>query len=403
MRASKPRASEPIRLVQTKAGPRYRVVLDVSPKGAPRKQVTKTLDLLGEARQFVNETRDRLAKGSFTAPSKVTLRQLADAWLAEREAESQTPGGIREVSVNGYRSALHAPLMHMGEREVQTITPADVRALLRTLATEGGKWRRGLSHRSLVYALGAIRQVFAYGVENGVMATNPGATVKPPRQQHTKAANTRAPLRWSPEQLVQFRAFVDTYGDSERFAAEPWLRAGMRLTLTGMRRSEVLGLDWSCVEVTAGAVEVVQGRVKTGRGTATALGEVKAANSLRTVHADVIHAGTAAALRLLWLAQGRPESGLVICDAAGEPVDPDAYSARFRGLCKAAGLPALTSIHNVRHTLATALKAAGVPDHEAAALLGHDVDTYRRFYLVPDDAGAAAAALAAGKLFSAAR
>lgn len=56
--------------------------------------------------------------------------------------------------------------------------------------------------------------------------------------------------------------------------------------------------------------------------------------------------------------------------------------------------------HNVRHTLATALKAAGVPDHEAAALLGHDVDTYRRFYLVTDDEGAAAAAEVAGQMFA---
>jgi integrase len=90
----------------------------------------------------------------------------------------------------------------------------------------------------------------------------------------------------------------------------------------------------------------------------------------------------------------------VICDAAGQPVDPDAYSARFRALCKGAGLPVLKSVHNVRHTIATALDEAGVPEHHAAALLGHDVATYRRFYLVTDDKGAAAAAEAAGRLFA---
>lgn len=81
-------------------------------------------------------------------------------------------------------------------------------------------------------------------------------------------------------------------------------------------------------------------------------------------------------------------------------MDPDTYSVRFRVLCKSAGLPVLRAIHNVRHTLATALDEAGVPEHHAAALLGHDVQTYRRFYLVTDDDGATAAAEAAGRLFA---
>ena len=60
----------------------------------------------------------------------------------------------------------------------------------------------------------------------------------------------------------------------------------------------------------------------------------------------------------------------------------------------------LRAIHNVRHTLATALDEEGVPEHHAAALLGHDVQTYRRFYLVTDNDGAASAAEAAGRLFA---
>lgn len=58
------------------------------------------------------------------------------------------------------------------------------------------------------------------------------------------------------------------------------------------------------------------------------------------------------------------------------------------------------TIHNVRHTLATALKSAGVPDHRAAALLGHDVQTFMRIYLVTEDEGAAEAAEVAGRLFA---
>jgi hypothetical protein len=48
-------------------------------------------------------------------------------------------------------------------------------------------------------------------------------------------------------------------------------------------------------------------------------------------------------------------------------------------LRKAAEVPVLTKIHNTRHNLASVLEAA-VPDNQAAALLGHDVQTYQRFY-----------------------
>ncbi|MDP3969110.1 MAG: tyrosine-type recombinase/integrase [Nocardioides sp.] len=370
-----------------------------------RPQLKRRFGALEDAREWVTETREGVkaadhARKGYSDPSRLTVRVLCERWLSKRREEVGTPGGVREVTVNGYASALHAPLLHMGDAVAREVTPGDVETMLRTLVTVGGKWGRPLSHRSVVYALTALRQAFNYGVREKWLRSNPAALVKPPREQHTAGSKATTSRRWEPEEVKRFRALADTYAEGEAFAAEPWLRAGMRLTLTGMRRSEVLGLDWQRVDLDVGSVEVAASRVKTGRGTATALGEVKAANSLRTIRAEVIHPGTVAALRSLWLAQGRPESGLVIRDAAGQPVDPDLYSARFRALCRSAGLPPLKSIHNVRHTLATALTAAGVPDHEAAALLGHDVQTYRRFYLIADDAGAASAAGVAGQVFA---
>lgn len=81
------------------------------------------------------------------------------------------------MSLNGYRSALDAPLRHVGDQLAREITPDDVETLLQTLATVGGKWGRGLSHRSVVYALATLRQVFAYGVRQGWLKSNPAADV----------------------------------------------------------------------------------------------------------------------------------------------------------------------------------------------------------------------------------
>jgi len=392
-----PTDEEPIRL---EASGRFLVETWVRRQDGTRKKYKGRFAELSDAREWVVEVREDAAKVTAydNDPRKLTVRQLADRWLAKREAEVGTPGGIRACSLNGYRSSLSSLLDLLGDRRAREVTPDDVEAALLTLASVGGKRGRKLSHRSLVYALGALRQVFAYGLRSKWLKSSPAAEAKAPGQSHANstAANVKALKRWTPAQLMAFRAYVDTLP----LAAEPWLRVGMRLTLCGLRRSEVLGLDWSNVDMKTGAVRIVASRTKDGRSNTSTINEPKTENSRRTVQAETIHPGTAAALRTLWLAQGRPEAGLVIRDAAEDPVQPDAYSRRFVTLCEAAGVPALTRIHNTRHSLASALKEAGVPDNQAAALLGHDVATYTRFYLVVDDDGAAVAAQVAGRLFA---
>jgi len=400
-----PTHGEPIR--REVSGERVRFVAVVTGTPGPdgkRRQIKRRFWTLEDAREWVEEAREGVTaatgKGSdYSDPSRYTVRVLCERWLAKRREEVSTPGGIREVTLNGYESSLSAVLIHAGDRIARELTVDDVESLLRTLRTEGGKRGRPLSHRSAAYALGTLRQVFAYGVRQGWLKADPAGPAKAPRRKPSDGRRRR-PARWSPVELVQFRQHADTYGEGERFAAEPWLRAGMRLTLCGLRRSEVLGLDWKRVNLDQGTVKVRASRVKTGRGTATALGEVKTDASRRNVRAESIHPGTVGALRALWLAQGRPSSGLVIRDAVGEPVAPDLFSRRWRALCEGAGVPVLSRIHNVRHSIATALREAGVPENRAAALLGHDVDTYRRFYLVADDDGAAQAAEAAGAVFA---
>jgi integrase len=267
---------------------------------------------------------------------------------------------------------------------------------MRTLATEGGKWRRGLSHRSVVYALCTLRQVFDFGVEAGVVAKNPALGVKAPK---AKPGDRRPVTVWTPSQLAAFRDYVDDLPVAI-LAADPWLQVGTRLTLCGLRRSEVLGLDWSNVDLPAGSIRVAQGRVKTGRGRATVHGDAKSEDSHRTVPVEVIHPGTRTALRDLWMLQGQPDSGLVVMDTLERPVDPDRFSSRFRSLSKAAGLPDLGSIHNVRHTVATALHDTGVEPRKAASLLGHKVTTHLAYYVPTSDSGASEAAAVAGGLFS---
>ena len=53
----------------------------------------------------------------------------------------------------------------------------------------------------------------------------------------------------------------------------------------------------------------------------------------------------------LALGSGHPETGLVLVDAPGAPIRPEAYSDRFAVLCREAGLGKIDR-HLLRHTLA---------------------------------------------------
>jgi len=81
----------------------------------------------------------------------------------------------------------------------------------------------------MVVTLGAIRQVLAYGISSGVVAVNVAASVKPPRKPHSDATDEEV---WEPNELVKFREVADQ---------DEWA-AAWRLTLSGLRRSEVMGL-----------------------------------------------------------------------------------------------------------------------------------------------------------------
>lgn len=399
-----PEFDEPIRRMVGKSGAvSFRAVV----KGTQR-----TFQTVDQAREWVSEARTASRSGQALPDDHMTVQQLAERWLKRREEETSAGLGVREVTIAGYRSALSSPLSILGNQRAADVTTDDVDALLVALATKGGKAKRPLSHRSLTYALVTLRQVFAYGVKIHAVRVNPAADAKVPKARKPRttkaggatgaAAAQAGKPTWTGAQLVAFREYVDEHQVGRAATSDPWVRTGMRLTLCGLRRSEVLGLTWSAVDLKRGTVQIRASRVKIGAHGATATEGAKTKHSERTVHVDEMHPGTSAILRELWLAQGRPEGdALVIVDTLGHPVPPDTYSYRFRSLARAAGLPDLGSIHRVRHSLALMLHSAGVVPNDGASILGHDVQTHLMFYVPTNGDSAARGAAAVGAALAA--
>ncbi len=134
---------------------------------------------------------------------------------------------------------------------------------------------------------------------------------------------------------------------------------------TGLRRGELLGLQWDDIDVERSRLTVRRQIVQLGH--ATHLGPVKTASGQdRVVDLDEATIGALLSHRLRQ-EQQRDEwgtawvdSGHVFTKEDGSPLHPETVTKRFRELSDAAGLRPVR-LHDLRHGQASLMLAAGVP------------------------------------------
>ncbi len=154
--------------------------------------------------------------------------------------------------------------------------------------------------------------------------------------------------------------------------------------MTGLRRSELMGLRWPDVDLRAGTLTVRQTVVEGEDGYELADAQ-KTVGSARTIHLD---ADTSAALRAhrtrqLEVRLAAPtwnDHDLVFCADDGGWRSPSSVSQAFRRALKKASMPPIR-LRGVRHTHATLLLRAAVNPKVVSERLGHSsvaftLDTY---------------------------
>ena len=136
--------------------------------------------------------------------------------------------------MTSYRGAIRHAVAAFGAVPLADVTRADVESLARKL-TDAGR-----SQRTSSLTLFVVRAVFARALDDGLVNRNPAARVA----AIGRAAKRRDALIGS--DLAKLRAHL---ADNPEYAL--WL-----LTLLGLRRSELLGLRWTDVDLMAGTVTV---------------------------------------------------------------------------------------------------------------------------------------------------
>jgi integrase len=315
-------------------------------------------------------------EGTYIEPSKQPLGGfLLEEWLPAIKPTVKQSTGRRYGRV----ATIYIAKRDIGAVPLRGLSPGHVNKLYAELDAEG----LSVATRRLVSAV--LGRALGDAVRWGKVPRNVARLADPPS---LPASHVEA---WSTGELRRFLAYVE--GDD--------LFALWRLSaLTGMRRGEVLGLAWECLDLDAASLRVERQLVPLDPG--VYFDSPKNKRSRRTIALD---AETVAVLRehrerqLLeqdFAGDAYDHGDLVFANPLGAPILPRTASDRFLRLRKAAGVPVGT-LHVLRHTHATILLTEGVPLHVVAARLGDDPKTVLSTYahLLPhSDSGAAETAAA---------
>lgn len=347
------------------SGRRYEVRIEVTGPGGERRQVRRRFKVLKDAIAAHAKVTAERAAGTHIAPTDLTVKSACEAWLSGRRVKPTTHAA--------YSFALQPVIDTYGDRKVQSITKADVEALVAALrdgTTDRGVWSR----TSINPMLARWRSVWQDLHAQGVLARNVVALVEPLRKPSGEAAmKTDDTLS-----EAEVKRLVDAHGEG----AEPSLRRRelfVHLALLGMRRGEISGLRWSAVVLTGESptLTIRATRVATVAGIIEQ-SDAKTASSERTLpipaHLLPILRRVRKVQRERQLLAGSkwagPADGYVIALDLGEPPSPRTLNAWWNASLRDAKLPH-RRLHASRHTAASLLNLRGAPVTMIAAWLGH--------------------------------
>ena len=333
-------------------GSTYSVVLDLGrgPDGRRMRKWHSGFKTKKEAERAQVELLARLDQGAYVEPTKLTVAAfLRDHWLPGLRTQVR-PGTWAE-----HHSKVEVHLAPaIGGMLLQRLAPGHLNAVY------AGLLERGLSARTVLHVHATIRRALADATRWGMVPRNVALLASPPRPD-------RPDLQvWTAADLRSFLAHVE----GERLYAL-WLLAAS----TGMRRGELLGVQWPDVDLGRARVAVRRSLVTVGHQ--VVVSEPKTAKGRRSVALDP---ATVAALkawrkrqtaeRLAW-GPAWIDSGLVFTREV---------TRAFTRHVLAAGVP-IIRLHDLRHTHATLALAAGVHPKVVQERLGHaniaiTLDTY---------------------------
>lgn len=287
----------------------------------------------------------RAGRLSEAAPgeARIGIAEAGAHYIGQRRAL-----GRKKTTLSDYESALRVHLVpFFGRRSLAEIDVPMVEAFI--LA----KLEEGKAPKSVKNFVGLLHSILDHGVKRGWCETNPAALVEKPRAAHNTDIRF---LSLEELELVLEACPATALGRTDRLV---FLAAAM----TGMRRGEVIALRWQDIDWDARLIRVRRNFTR---------GEFGTPKSRRSSRA--VPLAPRLAEQLLDHVDQTPdrvEADLVFAHPlTGSVLDGSKLRKRFQACVRRAGVRP-TRFHDLRHTFATRMAAAGAPMRALQEWLGH--------------------------------
>jgi integrase len=333
----------------------YRVDLGPDPATGRRRQVARQgFRTRKAAEAALGEVLSAVATGSAVNRSRTTTGEYLDDWLVSQQHR------LRPTTMHSYKLAVARIRPRLGGVAVQALTPLQIERFYADLLREGGSRGQPLSSKTVRNSHVVLRKALADAERLGLVSRNAAASARPPSSVPREFAT------WTSEDL---REFFTAIRDERIYPAL------VVVATTGMRRSEVLGLRWSDVDLDGARLSIVQ--TLTAVNGEPVIGPTKTSRSRRTVYLDMQTVGVLREHRrrqreerLIAGPAWDASTDLAFRDEAGVLLHPDWFTREFGRLVIVSGLRPIR-LHDLRHTYATLALKAGVHPKVVSDRLGH--------------------------------
>ena len=279
----------------------------------------------------------KIEKGESVVRGDHTFGELAKVFLSNCESE------VKASTLSFYRQSLDNHLLPAWKnRKLSKLRKTDVIRLKTEL-------RKSLSSSTARNVLVVATRVLNEGIEEEMLGVNVAAQVKKPKVQ-----KRRIHILSDAEQ----RALI--------VAAKPEYKMLFHLALrSGLRKGELLGLQWKSVDLKTGTISVCE---QFSHGAVTTP-KTEAGNRKVPIDPE-----TRDQLKRWRAVARRPIDDLDLVFPTGSGWYQSASNVNSRGFkpaLKRAGLPSSVRFHDLRHTYASMGIAANVPLNDLKVVLGH--------------------------------
>lgn len=349
-----------------------------TPTGGRRRLTVYGTDRKDAERKLRAKQREITAEG-MPSSSSATVKAWAESWLAQQQPR------VRPSTWLGYRTTISRwTVPTIGRMRLDKVTPGDIRAV--AAAVRAGERSSSTARYHQTVLIKCFRDAVAEGHQ---LRPSLFAMKAPARSVHDRSAIP----------TVDARALLTAA------AAAPDGSRWIAALLQGMRQGECLGLTWSCVNLDTGVCDVswqLQALPRVTRGARSGPLRVPDGYDYRVLSGALclVRPKTARGKRLIplvppmvaalrqWqaIAPVSPH-GLVWPRPDGRPAKVKIDEAAWQALQDAAQVASVDGalgrrylLHEARHTTATLLMQARVPESIRIAILGHSTAAVTRGY-----------------------